>query len=311
MSNRLAWPVVPQIQVRRERWPGGRAWRLPTPLVAPGQSVSPDQPVLRFEGAGQVETIPAGLRGRVVEITARGGVVIECRAAVVQGALGAGRQVAGTLMMWRDALVGEAARGEKSGKLAIPPGALLVVPGPVNFAMLRQASISGVVGLIASSVPLRDLEGFLQTDVVQLVNSRDSEKVQENLPAMVLLFTEGSGNIAMPESTMNLLSHYEGSIALLSGETSVRQQVLPELVIALPPQEAEQHWQPQRPATTIQVGSRVRVWGGDYAGVTGEVDYLFAHQQLFSSGIRARAARVRRADGTPQVLPLSMLERIG
>ena len=110
MSNRLGWPVVPQIQVRRERWVGDSLARglltPPTSLVAPGQFVSPDQPVLRIERAGgawtggaAIETFPAGLRGRVVEITERGGVVIECRAAVVQGTLGAGKQVVGVLTM--------------------------------------------------------------------------------------------------------------------------------------------------------------------------------------------------------------------
>src|SRR5579863_1702917 len=259
MTYRLGWSVVPQILIRRERWPGGNTDQ-GIPLVSPGQYVVPDQPILRIEraepvesmptiphlpllsvanaspsqerGAGENdsgmqlrqggETFPAGLRGRVMSITPRGGVMIESRAAVVQGVLGAGNQVVGVLTMWRTPLVGA------TTTLAIPPGALLVVPGPVSFALLRQASISGVVGLIASSVALRDLEGFLQTDVLRLLNSADVEMAQAKLPKMSLLFTEGSGNIAMPARTINLLSHYQGSIALLSGATSVKQKVLPE-----------------------------------------------------------------------------------
>ena len=341
MTYRLGWPIVPQILIQRERWPGGNIVQ-GVPLVSPGQYVLPDQPVLRITPAASIESMqtiphlplpavpnspsgqeqtaggsdsstqhqrggethPAGLRGRVMSITPRGGVVIESQATVLQGVMGSGNQVAGVLTMWRASLAGA------TGKLTIPPGALLVVPGPVNFALLRQASISGVVGLIASSVALRDLEGFLQTDVIRLVSSADIEAAQATLPKISLLFTEGSGNIAMPARTINLLSHYQGSIALLSGATSVRQKVLPELVISVPPREAEHYWHPQKPDTTLKVGVRVRICSGDYVGMMGEVDYLFTHQQLFLSGIRAPAARLRLDDGSLLILPLTGIERV-
>jgi hypothetical protein len=338
MTYRLGWSVVPQILIQRERWPGGNAQGIP--LVSPGQHVLPDHPVLRYERpepietmqtvphlplapstanvpvqehpsgksntSTQVEILPAGLRGRVVTITDRGGVVIESRAAVLQGVVGVGNQVAGVLTIWQAALA------DTSGRLTIPPGALLVVPGPVSFALLRSASVSGVVGLIASSVALRDLEGFLQTDVVRLLNSDDVASAQTKLPGLPklsLLFTEGSGNIAMPVRTINMLSRYSGSIALLSGMTSAKQQLVPELVISLPPQEAEQHWHPQKPDTTIKIGAKVRICSGDYVGMIGEVDYLFTHQQLFSSGLHARAARIKLEDGSLQIVPLTGIER--
>ncbi len=331
MTYRLGWSIVPQMLIKRERWPGGNIDQ-GIPLVSPGQHVLPDQPVLRIEPSASIESMqtntpsgqeqtsggsdsgsqhrhggemfPAGLRGRVVSITPRGGVVIESRATVVQGAIGTGSQVVGVLTMWRASLTGA------TGKLTIPPGALLVVPGPVNFALLRQASISGVVGLIASSITLRDLEGFLQTDVIQLLHSTDIEAAQVNLPKISLLFTEGSGNIVMPARAINLLSHYQGSIALLSGATSVKQRIVPELAISLPPQEAEQHWHPQKPDTTLKVGVRVRICSGDYVGMLGEVDYLFTHQHLFSSGVQARAARLRLDNGSLLVMPLTGIERV-
>jgi len=131
MGYPLGWSVVTQTLVRRERWPGGLKAKW-TALVYPGQEVQPDQPVMRMEMTQLVpektavpgfslrtatggamdsskansttgtdrwrsgETIPAGIRGRVVDVTRRGGVVIESRAAVVQGAIGAGCQVAST-----------------------------------------------------------------------------------------------------------------------------------------------------------------------------------------------------------------------
>src|SRR5215472_393769 len=96
------WSIIPEGFVLKERWLSSHKVA-GTPLVSPGQDVVPDQPILRWSDTekrfpGQSlpasvadkhgekgppqslhseKTIPAGLRGRVVEITSRGGVVIE------------------------------------------------------------------------------------------------------------------------------------------------------------------------------------------------------------------------------------------
>lgn len=340
MAYLLGWSVIPQILVRRERWPGGHKTR-GVPLVFPGQDVLADQPVIRLEKAGPVEelatiprlslpgvidlpnnadfssrngdansnklsaseTLPAGMHGRVVDITRRGGVIIESCAALLQGTIGAGNQVAGVLTMWQSS-------DREQRQQAIPPGALLVIPGPLNFAMLRQAMISGVVGVIASSISSRDFEGFLRTDLIELIDSVDIEVAQAHLPQMTVLLTEGLGTIAMPARTMNLLSHYQGSIALLSGATSVRQGIFPELIISLPDEEVKQDWQPLQPDPTLTLAAQVRVCSGEYEGAIGIVDYLYSHQQVFASGIRARAARLRLENGSSLTVPLTIVERI-
>jgi len=253
---------------------------------------------------GVSETVPAGMRGRVADITRRGGVIIESRAAVIQGAIGAGNQVAGVLTLWK-------AGGTSRGQQPIPPGAILIVPGPLNFAMLRQALISGVAGVVASSISSHDLEGFLRTDLVQLIDSPDIELAQAHLPPVTLLLTEGLGTIAMPARTINLLSQYTGSIALISGATSIRQAIYPELIISLPPAEALHNWHPIQPDPNLAIGAQVRVCSGDYEGAIGEITYLFNHQQVFPSGVHGRAARLRLEDNSTLVVPLALLERIG
>src|SRR5437879_12942363 len=115
MTYPLGWSVIPQTLVRRERWPGGYKTK-GTPLVYPSQDVLPDQPVIRLAKKSEIgalstiphvappdvadaptnigiptarsdtstnakaqemyETLPAGLQGRVVDITRRGGVII-------------------------------------------------------------------------------------------------------------------------------------------------------------------------------------------------------------------------------------------
>lgn len=250
------------------------------------------------------ETVPAGMRGRVVDITRRGGVIIESRAAVIQGAIGAGNQVAGVLTLWK-------APSTSRSQQPIPPGAILIVPGPLNFAMLRQALISGVAGVVASSISSHDLEGFLRTDLVQLIDSPDIELAQAHLPPVTLLLTEGLGTIAMPVRSINLLSQYAGSIALISGATSIRQAIYPELIISLPPAEAQHNWHPIQPDPNLAIGAQVRVCSGDHEGAIGEITYLFTHQHLFPSGVRSRAARLRLEDGSTLIVPLTLVERIG
>jgi len=300
------------------------------PLVYPGQEVQPDQPVIRVERAELVEekrnavsavamgngtanssngvrsgeTILAGLRGRVVDLTRRGGVVIESRAAIVQGTLGVGGQVAGVLTMWQ-------APGHNRQQQSLPPGAILVIPGPLNLAMLRQAMSSNISGVIASSISSRDLESYLQIDLVQLVNSRNADLVQEHLPLLTLLLTEGLGTLAMPARTIQLLSQYQGSTALLSGTTSTRQAIFPELAVSLPATVAQEDWHPVHPDPLLVIGAQVRVCGGEYEGTIGEINHLFTHQQIFASGVRARAARLRLEDGSTLVIPLALIERIG
>lgn len=291
--------------MRRERWPGGYGVKA-VPLVYPGQEVLPDQPVMRLLSSNQPDTgsgevVPAGLRGRVVEISPGGGVVIESPAALVRGVIGAGKQIAGILTLWR----------EKAGKQQkIPAGAILVVPDQINFALLHQAMSSGVSGIVAGSISLRDLEGFLRVDLIQLLNRADVDLVQAHLPPLTLLFTEGLGAIAMSRQVTELLEHYQGSIALLSGTTSVRRRIFPELVISLPIGETQQNWQSVQPEVVLVPGALVRIGEGEHRGAVGTIDYIFTYQQIFPSGIHARAVRLALEDGTMLIVPAMYVKRL-
>lgn len=301
--------AVPRIEVQRERRFAGHNARS-IPLVYAGQEVLADQPVIRLELPNQPGSqsqpdapvvIPAGLRGRVVMTTARGGVVIQTRAALLTGNIGAGQQVAGFLTLWQPA---------SSRPSPVPAGAILVIPGPASFAMLRQATASGVVGIVASSIEMRDLEGFLGLDVFDLLNSVDVDMAQARLPSLTLLFTEGFGSVPMLPSTLQLLTRYQGSIALLSGVTSTRYALYPELLISLPEAETRDNWQPSLFDTSLRLGARVRVRFGTNAGTTGDIDYFFVHQHRFVSGVQGRAVRLRLADGATLIAPIMNIERI-
>lgn len=252
----------------------------------------------------QDKYLAAGLRGKVVGVTARGSVVIESQVAIVGGAVGAGRQVTGPLTIWHQP-------GVRQEQPYIPPGAILVVPGSVNLSILRQAAVSGLAGVVASSISARELECFLHTNLIDLLYCPNPMLTLPYLPPLTVLLTEGLGSMAMPTRTLDLLRKYQGTTALLAGATSVRARVFPELVISLPAEEIAEGQPAGKPDMELLPGALVRVCSGDHEGALGELDYLFAQRQLFPSGIRTRAARVRLEDGSHLVMPLSVLERIG
>jgi hypothetical protein len=231
-------------------------------------------------------------------------VIIEGQAAIVSGALGAGRQVAGPLVIWRV---------QNSYKPAphMPSGAILVVPGSLNLAMLQQAISSGIAGVVASSISSRDFESFVHSNLVDILHSTNTELLLSRLPPLTVMLTEGLGTMTMPVRTLDLLDKHQGKIVLLSGATSLSSGVYPELVISLTLAEQRESPLALKPETDLIVGALVRVCSGSYEGAIGAIDYLFSHDQRFPSGVRERAARIRLEDGSLLVVPLPVLKRIG
>ncbi len=310
MAYQRGWSVVPQMVVRRERWPGGyrgNALARGVPLVYSGQEVQPDQPVLRMEhriatgGMVQDEVVPSGLYGRVVDITQRGGIVIEAQAAIIRGEIGAGNQVAGALHV---------VQGETLNR-QVPAGAVLAVAGSLNFVMVRQALLAGVSGIIAGSIAIGDFEGFLRTDVIQLLEDVDIEQAQAMLPPLTVLFTEGLGTAPMAEPVFRILQQWQGSLVLLSGITSPRRGIVPELILSFSPGEIQRYWEPVQQDLSLSLGARVRVESGEHEGAIGSIEYIFSYEHVFPSGIRSRALRLRLGDGSPLVIPTTLAQRIG
>ncbi len=307
MNYPLGWPVIPGITVRRER----RMGRPGLALVEPGQEVQPDQTIARVNPLGTAgsapfaparfgaQTLRAGLRGQVLEAGTRG-VVIEGLVAVVQGLMGVGDQVVGQLN-----ILSKEALKVPVDMIPLTRGVILVVPGRLSQALLEHAARAEVVGLVASSMAVTELETVLGLDLTALL---DGLPVPENpRPLPTLMFTEGLGDLPMASSTLALLRQHGGDYALLSGATNPRRNQRPELLISLP-------LGAQPPAVKadprIINGAIVRVSSGEYAGEIGQVVQTFQRPQRLPSGIHARAVYVRLERGVKLVLPIYNLERI-
>lgn len=308
--------------IKRERWPGevvGGQRVQCVPLVTPGQHVPANQPIARLErqlspvqalsgSERRDEVVMAGLNGHVLGITPRGGVFIESHATVVSGALGVGNQVAGILatMHVRD-------ESGISGEMSkLPTGAILVIPEPLTFTVLRRAVISGVIGIIGSSIVLSDLEGFVRTDLLSLLASTNMESAQAHMPSLTLMLTEGIGQIPMAADTFEVLQRHQGEIALLSGLTSTRYHITPEVLISSSEQQSIQGYSLQKETEhqSLGIGTRVRVVCGTQEGAAGTIEYFFMHEQVFPSGVMSRAVRLRLDDGTLLMVPLIHVQRL-
>ncbi len=310
MAYQPGWSVVTQTVVRRERWPGGyrgNSLARGVPLVYTGQEVQPDQPVLRMEHqtvAGKIaqdEIVPAGMYGHVVNITHRGGIVIEGQAAILRGRIGAGNQVAGILNVLQEDMLSQ----------QLPAGVIIAVSGSLTFALLRQSLLAGVSGIVAGSIAIRDFESFLRTDAIQSLDDSNIEQVQATLPSMTVLFTEGLGTASMAEPALQVLQQHQGSIVLLSGITAPRWGIVPELILSFSPEEIQRYWHPIQQDLSLPLGAQVRVESGEHEGAIGNIEYIFSHEQVFPSGIRSRAIRLRLGDGSPLVIPVTLAQRIG
>jgi hypothetical protein len=307
MNYPLGWPVIPGITVRRER----RMDRPGVALVQPGQEVQPDQTIAHVNPLGTAgsapfapprfgaQTLHAGLGGQVIEATSHG-VTIEGLVAVVQGLIGVGEQVVGELN-----ILSKEALKIPADMIPLTRGVILVVPGTLTLDLLEYAARADVVGLVASSMKVVELEKALGVDLTALL---DGLPVPENpRPLPTLLFTEGLGERHMASSTLALLRQHGGDYALLSGATDPRRNRRPELLISLPPGA----YPPAVKADPRVVnGAIVRVSSGEYAGEIGQVMQTFQKPQCLPSGIHARAVLVRLERGLKVTFPIYNLERI-
>jgi hypothetical protein len=294
MDYPLGWPLISAATVRRVRPLDGGA----TALVGVGEQVRPDQAIAERPGpdGGRVSVL-AGLAGRVAQVEAGRGVLIEGAATVVQGILGVGGPTAGPLQLLP--------RGESVAVVQLVPGSVIVFPGQVPLTLLQRAAAGHVAGIIGASVGARELESFIRADLSAALDGLVPELAR--LP-ITLVVTDGVGNWPADPATFQALSSRIGDIALLDGITDPRRNLRPEVLLALPlgsPTVAT-------PADdNIVIGARVRLSAGQRRGARGEVVNVFAHRQVVEPGILVRAVRLRLDDGTSPVVPVNVLERVG
>jgi len=247
--------------------------------------VSPEEGVILAVMGGQVllevKTPPlqlfAGLDGRISEVIADQGVVIETHGSLLQGVWGNDQIGSGLLLN----LAKNPADELTTNLLDLSMRGAVILGGYcAQAAVLETARVINLRGLILGSI---------SSNLIPV-----AEKLE--FPVMVL---DGFGKIPINTPAFRILSTSEKrEVCLNAVRWNATSGARPELVIPLPAQgELAQD------LTNLAVGRKVRVGLPPYTGKVGVVDQVLAGQTTLSNGLRVPAVKVLFEDGETQIVP--------
>jgi len=243
--------------------------------------------------------VTAFVRGRVQAVLPEEGVVVETRAALLQGIFGVGGETWGPIAV---AVNGPAEELTAARLTAAHRGCVVVGGSYVSHAALMRAREIGVSAVVVGGFDDHDLRLLLGRDLgVAITGSEDL--------GFTLVLTEGFGRITMAERTWKLLRLYDGQRASVSGATQIRAGVMrPEILI---PHAASDLEVPNTADRGLEVGSLLRVIRQPYFGRIGHAVELPAELQALESEARVRVVEVEFADDhTRAVVPRANVELI-
>ncbi|KPL79336.1 hypothetical protein ADN00_03140 [Ornatilinea apprima] len=247
--------------------------------------VSPEDGVILAVMGGQVlieavtppTQIFAGFDGRVAEVIADQGVVIETHGALLQGVWG-NNQIGNGLLI---SLAKSPADDLSSSLLDVSMRGAVLLAGTCSEASALE---------MARDIHLRGLIlGSISAHLIPL-----AEKLE--FPVMVL---EGFGQIPISTPAFRILSTSEKrEVCLNATRWDAFHGERPELVIPLPAQgEVAQD------LAALQAGRKVRLTLAPWVGAVGSIEQMLPGQTALPNGLRAPAARVRLENGEVHTVP--------
>ena len=245
--------------------------------------------------------VTAYVAGKVVEVIAGEGVVIESNVAFVQGIFGIGGETVGPLVMACEHPADELTPERITDEMA---GAVVVGGARMTGPAVRRAIEVGCAAVVSGGLDDADLREILGYDLGVAITG--SETI-----GLSLVVTEGFGEIAMAERTHQLLGELAGREASVNGTTQIRAGVMrPEIVIPRDDAEAATGGDADHVAGLLEVGTLVRVIRDPYFGVLGTVASLPSEPQTLGSESRARVLSVETTGGETVVVPRANVELI-
>jgi len=253
-------------------------------------------------------TMPANIRGVVMEILPHEGVIIETPAAEVYGVFGVGGERSGILQLFvtdPDEIVTDEHIDVRSAYTILIGGA------GITAAALKRAVQSQVRGIIVGGIEERELRAFLgwvsQNDWHTGVKSwRVPDPQYTPDPGLTLMITEGFGIHAMSKPLFELLSARDRQEALIDGTTQLRQGLRrPRLVISLT-RSAEAQLETPRPQ--LRPDATVRLLDTAHMGHIAKVRSVSSSLRRVASGAYTEAVEVVQEEGKPYWLPVTAIE---
>lgn len=248
----------------------------------------------------KVVNVEAFIPGRVTEVVPNRGVVIETRAAVVQGTFGVGGETHGELMMKarssNETLSADSIGPESKGKI-------IVGGSQVEGAALHKAVEMGVKGVIAGSIKYMDLTDFTGHEIGVAITGNEDV-------GLTLVLTEGFGKISMADKAFNLLKRFDGRLVCINGATQIRAGVIrPEIIMPRPELEASKASETEtEPEVELKPGSAIRIIKEPYLGIFGHVRRLLVEPLKVESEAQVRVLEADLVDGRCVIVPRANVE---
>jgi hypothetical protein len=273
--------------------------RARSPIDGTLESVSgiTGQAVLR--GPPRPVEISAYVDGEVVEIIPDEGVVVETRAALIQGIFGLAGEVQAPIVCVASSPEQPLEPGDVTEEHA---GTIVVGGGRVTLGALQRAMQLGVAAVVGGGIAYHDVKELLGYDVGVAVTGT------EDLPT-TLIVTEGFGDIAMAAATFALLRAHQGRVASVNGATQIRAGVIrPEVVIPL--HDQAQAVEVGGGASGFEVGAPVRCIRAPYFGRIGRISALPVELHTMPSETRVRVCEVTLDGDETVTVPRANVEVI-
>ncbi|MDQ3367506.1 MAG: hypothetical protein M3680_18960 [Myxococcota bacterium] len=274
---------------RAKAWFGWSTRSAPSPIDGILESVSAVTGMAMLREPPKPVEVHAYVDGTVVEVIANEGVVIETRAALVQGIFGLGGE--------RQARIVIGARDpsqvlEAADLVEAHRGCVVIGGGRATLAALRRAVELGVAAVVCGGFAYQDVRELLGYDVGVAVTGN------EDL-ATTLVVTEGFGDIAMATVTFELFGALAGKLASVNGATQIRAGVIrPEVIVPEPDGSTVEL---ASGAGGLEVGAPVRCIRAPYFGRIGRVARLPVELHTLPSETRVRVLEVQLGSETVTV----------
>ncbi len=243
--------------------------------------------------------VSAYISGRVDEVLANEGAVIETVGAMIQGIFGVGGERRGEIA------IAASAPDEVLEPPALTPalaGKVVVGGALVTGAALRRAAEVGVAAIVVGGVVDTDLIAYIGKDLGVAITG------QEPVPFSLIL-TEGFGAIPMADRTWRLLGRLQGRMASVNGATQIRAGVMrPEVIVAEAGATAAGATGEEAGAT-LDIGTVIRLIREPFFGHLAEVVELPPELTEIETEAHVRVLRAKlRGDGRVLTVPRANVE---
>jgi CBS domain-containing protein len=239
--------------------------------------------------------VAAYVRGRVAEVIPGEGVVVETRAALIQGIFGVGGERQGAIHV---AVRNPGAEVTPETLTAEMAGRIVVGGATATAEALRRAAEIGIAGLVVGAVTDRDLVALLGYDIGVAITGHEA------IP-FTLVLTEGFGSIRMAQRTFDLLQSLNGRDASINGATQIRAGVIrPEVIVP----GGLQSELASAASNELGVGTPIRIIREPYFGILATVATLPPELRQVPSGALVRVLEADLPDGRRVTVPRANVE---